>query len=619
VKKSKLLGIFVIAMFAVLGIVFLAPHKALAATLTVDSVADDSDSSAGDGNCDNGSGDCTLRAAIEEANALSGADTINFSIAGGGVHTFAPASAYPIISESLFIDGTSQAGASCGTLVPTTLPATNTPHTLLIEIRGDNIVSGNGQIFYFQGAGADNSHVQGLVINNALDSNQGIYVDGASNFTANCNYMGTNVAGTIVENSGNPGSGLTLNNSNDSSISNNLLSGWNSGIGSFNSESVSIDHNLVGTNVSGTAALPNYTGISVSSGGTQGTLYQNVVSGNTNVGIALGYNTRVENSYIGIDIAGNPLGNGNDGIMADQDVTNSIIGEASTHNVISANGGSGIHYVRRNNCSSTVTNTTIIGNYIGTNASGSIMSGYGNHKSGISIHENHESCGGSVYKHKIGGDAAGEANLIAGNTEDGVRVYSVPWEQCDDGEGGFFRCNGTDVFSASVLQNKIYQNGGMNINLASDSDDDGIADQDLEKNAQNMFEIDYPAGYANNYLNSPTVNSASYISNQLTVNYSYQAQTVSGANSLELNPDDRVGYRLDFYANGGKDHIGSFIVNGSEANANHTFTTSLPLTSSTPISATATILWRVINHSDDQCTAERTGNGPPYEMTGGCD
>lgn len=616
-KKSKLLGLLVVASFALIGVILLAPHKAWAATFTVDSTADDADSSAGDGNCDNGSGACTLRAAIEETNALSGADTANFNISGGGVHTFAPASGYPTITDQLFIDGTTQSGASCGTLVPTTLPATNTPHTLLIEIRGDSIVSGNSQIFYFQGAGSNNSHVQGLVINRAPDTTQAFYVENTDNFTGNCNYIGTDPTGTTAQPGSNPGAGFMLYNSNNSTVSNNLMSGWNVGFSFFSGGSVSIDHNLIGTNASGTGALPNYTGMVVSSNGDTGTIYQNIVSGNTNVGIGLGISMRVENSYIGVNIAGNPLGNGNDGIMIDQDVTNSVIGESSTHNVISANGGHGIHYVRRNQCSGTVIMTKVVGNYIGTNTSGSVASGYGNQRSGINIHENNESCGGSVYKHVIGGDAAGEPNVIAGNTDDGVRVYSVPWQQCDDGEGGFYRCSGTDVFSASVLQNKIYQNGGMSINLATDSDNDGEADQDLEKNAQNMFNIDYPAGYANNYLNAPTINSASHTGSSLTVNYSYQAQNVADS-GVGLTTEDRVGYRLDFYANGGKDHIGSFIVNGSESNANHTFTTSLPITSSTPISATATILWRVIQHSDDTCNSERTGNGPPYEFTGGC-
>src|SRR6267142_554050 len=55
-----------------------------AATFLVNTLADTADTNIGDGHCDTdanlGNGDqCTLRAAIQEANALAGDDTINFS------------------------------------------------------------------------------------------------------------------------------------------------------------------------------------------------------------------------------------------------------------------------------------------------------------------------------------------------------------------------------------------------------------------------------------------------------------------------------------------------------------------------------------------------------------
>ncbi len=56
----------------------------LAATFTVNSTSDVGDNNAGDGVCNDGGGNCTLRAAIEESNALVGADNIHFNIAGGG-------------------------------------------------------------------------------------------------------------------------------------------------------------------------------------------------------------------------------------------------------------------------------------------------------------------------------------------------------------------------------------------------------------------------------------------------------------------------------------------------------------------------------------------------------
>lgn len=62
-----------------IGLLVLGADVARAAGFTVTAVADAGDSSPGDGVCDDGAGQCTLRAAIEEANALPGADTITLT------------------------------------------------------------------------------------------------------------------------------------------------------------------------------------------------------------------------------------------------------------------------------------------------------------------------------------------------------------------------------------------------------------------------------------------------------------------------------------------------------------------------------------------------------------
>ncbi len=59
------------------GLLFSVPVHAL--TFTVDSIDDVADSSPGDNSCNDGSNNCTLRAAIQEANALGGSHTINLS------------------------------------------------------------------------------------------------------------------------------------------------------------------------------------------------------------------------------------------------------------------------------------------------------------------------------------------------------------------------------------------------------------------------------------------------------------------------------------------------------------------------------------------------------------
>jgi CSLREA domain-containing protein len=71
-------------------------------TFTVDSNGDDPDSAPGDCICATAGGDCTLRAAIEEANACSGAQTIRF----GGPWSITPATALPALTDDgTVIDG----------------------------------------------------------------------------------------------------------------------------------------------------------------------------------------------------------------------------------------------------------------------------------------------------------------------------------------------------------------------------------------------------------------------------------------------------------------------------------------------------------------------------------
>ena len=113
-----------------------ATPPAFAASLTVNSIADAADATPGDGICETatGNGICTLRAAIQEANALAGTDTISFNLSGAGVHTITPSSALPTINSRMTIDGTTQLGASCAAWPP----------TLQIELNGSGTTSAIG-------------------------------------------------------------------------------------------------------------------------------------------------------------------------------------------------------------------------------------------------------------------------------------------------------------------------------------------------------------------------------------------------------------------------------------------------------------------------------------------
>src|SRR5215217_986665 len=86
---------------------------------------DQGDLDPNDGVCDFStatSQDCTLRAAIEEANARTGPDEIDFLVRNAfrdpatGVVTFTPQSALPVITGRVTINGYSQPGAHPNTL-----------------------------------------------------------------------------------------------------------------------------------------------------------------------------------------------------------------------------------------------------------------------------------------------------------------------------------------------------------------------------------------------------------------------------------------------------------------------------------------------------------------------
>ena len=86
-----------------LGLCLFPPRRAAAApsNFTVNSLADTPDASASDGLCADAGGACTLRAAIQQANADPAADTIGFSVVG----TINLTGALPNISTDMTIDG----------------------------------------------------------------------------------------------------------------------------------------------------------------------------------------------------------------------------------------------------------------------------------------------------------------------------------------------------------------------------------------------------------------------------------------------------------------------------------------------------------------------------------
>lgn len=582
--KKLVLGIFGLAIASIC--VLLSSSAAHAATYTVDSIGDGGNTG-GAGVCDDGSGSCTFRAAIEAVNADGTPGVINFNIAGAGVHTINPATPLTTITEQVTINGLTQPGASCGTLTPANLSTnSNTPHTLLIEI--DDSANGGFSALEFSGASASSSIVRGLVIGNVPGA-YGINLSTADidNTLIECNYIGTNTSGTAAAPIAGPA--IVSNGGNTITVQNNLLSGSSTGISiSGPVSNVTIQNNLVGTNASGTAAIANTSnGISVYVS-TNTSITHNVVSGNAGQGISVTNSNDVilQGNFVGLAIGGAALGNGGDGITLFSS-NNLTIGGTSVanRNNIAANTGSGLHIY--NNCNGTggSANSTTFNNYIGTKVDGAVATGYGNGGAGIVVNEYYGGCV-SVYKHQVGGYSTGEPNIIAGNTEQGILIHQ---------SAGF------DVFSIAMLRNRIYGNGQFGIDLAADSDNNsGIADTDLGPNPLNNYLMSYPTALANYYLNHPVINSSNFTGNQLTINYNFNANQ---ADNVTLQQSNVVGYQLDFYLNDatqdgayagynqGKTYLGSFIVDGSVTNATHTFTSPVTLSASQSINAEATVLW----------------------------
>ena len=414
--------------------------NAHAATFVVIS-ADD-----GDATCDDTH--CSLREAIKAANLNAGSDAISFAIPGSGVRTILPATALPIITGPVVINGYTQPGASPNTL------ADGDNAVLLIELDGIQ-VGGTDNGLFLTGGG---STVRGLVINHF--GGDGIRLGGAGNNTIAGNFLGTipsglgdgaNDDGIVVDDcSGNTIGGVAP-------ADRNLISGnADDGVdirGPLATGNVVVG-NFIGTTVAGSASLGNADeGLQIRSssntiGGTAPGA-RNVISGNAHDGIHLQGADASGNVVVGNLFGLDPTGTADvanllDGIFLDGASSNTIGGtSAAARNVISRNLGNGITI---QDGSSNV----IQGNFIGTDVTGTLDKG--NHAHGIAVVQ----ASGT----KIGGSSFGARNVISANALNGVLIAS--------GTGTIVEGNliGTDANGEIRVPN--FQNG-VEIHAASNT------------------------------------------------------------------------------------------------------------------------------------------------------
>ncbi len=227
----------------------------------------------------------------------------------------------------------------------------------------------------------------GNLISGQLKPNDGvgIYVHHAS-ATILGNFIGTDVNGALAI--GNT-TGIQLDVSNTVTIGGNTAAARNyisgNGVGVLaQSAGTTISGNYIGTNIAGTAAIPNSTsGIDLSDqaynavvGGADGT-YGNLISGNGGDGIRLlghppgGPGVTISHNYIGTNAAGtDALPNTGDGILLQPAAGAEVSESTIDNNLISGNGSAGIEATVAAGGGQIIHTNTITSNVIGLNAAG---------------------------------------------------------------------------------------------------------------------------------------------------------------------------------------------------------------------------------------------------------
>jgi len=468
-----------------------------AATFVVNTTADGVDANPGDAVCEitPAGGDCSLRAAIEEANALSGADTINFNLSGAADfvgtigddgYSISTNTPLPSITEQVLINGYSQNLSFANSAVsPAPLDG-----QLLVKIDGSsqqNSTYNNVGCITIQ---STNVEVRGLIISNC--GNDGINLFRADYSIITGNYIGTDETGLLDQGNGRDnvttclGSGVSsvatnhLRIGGTNAADRNVVAGnqcddifiHNEGDDSNPSSDNSIQGNYVGLGADGLTAIPaGYApglGNAILFGNSSNDLIGGTAVGATNVvgsskEFGLSFRdgcsgTTIQGNYIGTDYTGNAtvthsLGTGNInsaihifGLLSNPGFTVShdfqVGGTTSAaRNVIAGNTyPNGSWEPDGVSLEEGTYNNVIEGNYIGVGADG--ITALGNQGNGVHIT-------GDSFDNIVGGPNANQSNVIANNGRSGILIH------------------GDQSVANALLHNVIYQNGSLGIDLSS--------------------------------------------------------------------------------------------------------------------------------------------------------
>jgi len=411
-----------------------------AANYTVNTLSDTHDFSPGDGVCADhafpDSSFCSLRAAVEEADARPGADTV-----------IIPADTLPIRLNLGALELTTDSTVIIGHN-PAVIDAVNNPmftcavlitsnynqlqgvtvkrsryHGILIEGSG-NIIGGTTAVQrnVIVGNGIDNDNACGIylsgpgAVNNIITGNfigmydNGTRIDGNRNGIGVADRAAENVIGGLTEGeinliSGNVYYGLIITNK---AIANRVL------------------NNIIGPDITGGAGPGNgRAGIRLAAGaqhnqiGADSYASGNHIALNLESGIEISgsgtdYNL-IQSNYIGCDITGLfSLGNETAGVLITDGARYNLVGGSfdSTGNLISGNRGDGVLVT-----GSGTSYNIVAGNLVGTNQRGSGYLSNGTvYGAGVTIAEN-------ATENIIGGETETARNIISGNQYYGVYFY----------------------------------------------------------------------------------------------------------------------------------------------------------------------------------------------------
>lgn len=359
---------------------------------------------------------CSLRAAIQEAENQPGANTILFDIPGGGTHTLLPGEAYPILNQPVTIDATSQPGY------------TDTP---LIVIDGSGTTNSNG--LAVRGGG---SLIKGLSIVNFKEQIGISGSGGAGQNRVGANYIGVRPDGTlgdpVRQEFGITLVGAAVNNQIGGfrPENRNIIGGVGEGI-SINSNSTGnrVVNNYVGVAADGVTAIPNRDGIVIrdsSSNNIGGYINEspNVIANSVENGVWLinsSFN-RVSGNLIGTTSSGDAAAGNKSGVNIDVGSGSNVVGGTTINekNVISGHNATSnsVGVIIRPDAG---TFNTIAGNYLGVSLNGG--NGLPN-RIGIAVNADNQYIGNP-------GESEYRNLIVSADTTDAYGIYLHPFSPND--------------------------------------------------------------------------------------------------------------------------------------------------------------------------------------------